>query len=252
VGPEDNWQPTALLLEEAIKTGGPIHGLIIASPSNPTGTVLSDDALRALADTCSKHKITMVSDEIYHGINLVPERPAGTILACMPNAIVINSFSKYYSMTGWRLGWIVCKDAAFRRGLEALLQSLFISAPTLSQHAGVAAFEALDELEGHVVCYRESLQILLKELPQAGFTDFRPPEGGFYLYCKVTDLLGKTACKDSLELSARILEDCAVAITSGLDFDEHRGGEYLRFSFAASPPQIRAACLRLQKWYAGL
>ena len=246
---ETNWQPTVAMLEEQLtsKEGKPLKGLIIASPSNPTGTILSPPELKAICDFCSANSVRMISDEIYHGITIEGENACA--LSYNPHAIVINSFSKYFSMTGWRLGWVVCKDADFNKRMEALLQNLFISAPTLSQQAGVAAFDSEPELQAHVQRYKENAKILSRMLPLAGFTDISRPQGAFYLYCNVEALIAQWGVKDSMDLCKIILSQCAVACTPGLDFDPERGGKYIRFSYAGSSAHMEEACLRLQEWY---
>ena len=147
---ESDWQPTPEMLDEALqKDGGkPIHGLIVASPSNPTGTVLGDERMKHICDWCTKNQVRFISDEIYHGLTL--GRRAVTALSFKPDSVIINSFSKYHCLTGWRVGWMIVKDRTLHTGMEALLQNMFISAPTLSQLAAAAAFDCEDELEAHV------------------------------------------------------------------------------------------------------
>jgi aspartate/methionine/tyrosine aminotransferase len=236
-GPEQRYQPTPELLSAA----GPLDGLIVASPNNPTGTMLSPDGLAALARHCEANGIRLVSDEIYHGI-VYGEVPAATALASSETAIVINSFSKYFSMTGWRLGWAVL-PADLVRAVECLAQNFFISPPTLSQRAAIAVFECRDELEANVRRYAENRALLLRELPKAGFDRLAPADGAFYLYAEVGHLTN-----DSEAFCRRILAELGVAVTPGVDFDPARGGSTLRFSFAGSTATMAEAARRLRGW----
>ena len=238
----DRFQPTPALLDKA-RGEGPIHGLIVASPSNPTGTMLGREELRGLVDYCRDHDIRLISDEIYHGITF--HHRADTAAEFSADTIVINSFSKYFSMTGWRLGWMVVpKD--LMRPVESLAQNLFISAPTLSQVAAVAAFDCRDELEANVARYAANRELLLAELPKAGFTDLAPADGAFYIYADVGHMTN-----DSEEFCRRILNEAGVAVTPGVDFDPERGNRFLRFSFAESEQEIAAAAEALRKWHEG-
>lgn len=238
-GSEDRYQPTPALLEEAMKDG-PIHGLIVASPSNPSGTMLGSAEMKELADFCHRHDIRLISDEIYQGISYghAPE----TMLAHDPDCVVINSFSKYFSMTGWRLGWMVLPEDMLRAG-ECLAQNLFISAPTLSQVAAVAAFDCYDELEANVALYARNRDILLNELPGIGFDNLAPSDGAFYVYADVGNLTN-----DSQAFCAKILRETGVAVTPGLDFDPDRGHRTMRFSFAAGTDDIVGAVAALKAW----
>jgi len=233
---EHKFQPTVELLRAA----GPVAGLIVASPSNPTGTTISGPEMQALADYCAAHGIRLISDEIYHGI--VFEGGSATAAACSDSAIVINSFSKYFSMTGWRLGWMVIPPDMLR-AIECLAQNMFISAPTLSQHAAVAAFECTEELDGHVRRYRENRDLLLRGLPRAGLDRLATPDGAFYLYADVSHLTN-----DSREFCRRMLVEAGVATTPGLDFDRQRGHGTLRISFAGSTAEMAEAVKRLEGW----
>jgi aspartate/methionine/tyrosine aminotransferase len=234
---EDRFQPTIRLLE---KTEGRIDGLIVASPSNPTGTMLTDTELATLSAYCRNRGIRLVSDEIYHGLTYGD--PAATMVKHAPEAIVINSFSKYFSMTGWRLGWMVA-PLDLIRSVECLAQNLTISAPSLSQYAAIEAFECKDELDGNVRRYAENRALLLAELPHAGFEDFAPADGAFYLYADVTNLTN-----DSLDFCGRMLRETGVAITPGIDFDASRGHRYVRFSFAGATQDMAQAAKRLKAW----
>ncbi|CAK0747056.1 Valine--pyruvate aminotransferase [uncultured Gammaproteobacteria bacterium] len=235
-GPESRFQPTVNML--AALDPAP-DGLIIASPSNPTGTMLAEAELRRLAGYCAEHGIRLISDEIYHGLTYGPA--AVTALAADSNAVVVNSFSKYFSMTGWRLGWLVVPDD-LARSVERLAQNLFISAPTLSQIAGVAAFDCAEELNGHVARYARNRELLLHELPAAGFDRLAPADGAFYLYADVSALTN-----DSESLCQRILAETGVAITPGIDFDPTYGRRFVRFSFAGSTETIAEATRRLKR-----
>jgi len=235
-GPEDRFQPTPALLA----TAGPLDGLIVASPANPTGTMLSPAAFRRLHDECRDRGIRFVSDEIYHGITY-DETPT-TAAAFAEDALVINSFSKYFSMTGWRLGWMVA-PVDLLRPIERLAQNLFIAPPTLPQHAAQAAFDCRDELDANVRRYRASRDRLLDLLPRIGFDRLAPPDGAFYLYADVGSLTN-----DSEEFCRRMLAEAGVAATPGRDFDPERGHRYLRFSFAGAAEDIAEAGRRLAAW----
>ena len=239
VGPETNFQPTPEQIDEI---SGDIDGLIIASPSNPTGTMIGADDLRALVSYCEYRGIRLISDEIYHGITY--EEPACSALAFTNDAIVINSFSKYFSMTGWRLGWMVIPDSLVR-AVECLAQNLFISPPTLSQLAAVEAFDCREELDANVEKYARNRELLLAEMPRAGFDRLSNADGAFYLYADVAHLTN-----DSQEFSRRMLEETGVAATSGIDFDPDLGHRYMRFSFARRTEDIAEAISRLRDWLA--
>jgi len=237
VGPETNFQPTPDILD---RVDGPLDGLIVASPSNPTGTMVSREGLQALVGYCAERGIRLVSDEIYHGITY--GEPAQSALACACDAIVVNSFSKYYSMTGWRLGWMVVPEALVRP-MECLAQNLFISPPTVSQHAALAAFDCRDELDGHVARYARNRELLLKELPKAGFGSMASADGAFYLYADVAHMTN-----DSSEFCSRMLAETGVAATPGIDFDPTRGTRYVRFSFSGKTEDMAEAARRLIDW----
>ena len=234
---EHRFQPTPELLD-AVE--GSLHGLIVASPSNPTGTMLDRAAMGALADYCRDRGIRLVSDEIYHGITY--GEPAVSALELDQQALVINSFSKYYSMTGWRLGWMVMPEDLLRP-LECLGQNLFISAPTLSQFAGLAALDCQDVLDGYVAAYARNREVLLRELPKAGFDRLAPADGAFYLYADVAHLTN-----DSEDFCRRMLAETGVAAAPGVDFDPARGNRFLRFSFAGPEVEMVEAARRLQAW----
>jgi aspartate/methionine/tyrosine aminotransferase len=235
-GPAERYQMTLELLREA----GAVDGVIVASPANPTGTMLAPDALAGIARYCRDHGIRLVSDEIYHGI--VYGGTAATALATSDEAFVVNSFSKYFSMTGWRLGWVVLPPD-LRRAVECLAQNLFISPPALAQHAAIAAFECRDELDANVARYAANRALLLEELPKAGFERFAPADGAFYLYADVAHLTN-----DSPEFCRRMLRETGVACTPGIDFDPLRGHASLRISFAGSTATVAEAARRLIAW----
>src|SRR5579885_2379064 len=236
-GPDTHFQPTPELLERA---GGRIGGLIVASPSNPTGSMLDRAALAALVEYCRARGIRLISDEIYHGIVYAGE--AASAAALDETAVVVNSFSKYFSMTGWRLGWmIVPPDLA--RAVECLAQNLFISPPTLPQLAAEAVFGCREELDAHVARYRRNRDLLLAELPKAGLAHFAPPDGAFYLYTDIGHLTN-----DSEDLCRRLLAEAGVAATPGVDFDRSRGHRYLRLSYAGSTAAMAEAAERLIAW----
>jgi aspartate/methionine/tyrosine aminotransferase len=239
-GPEHRFQPSLAELDRIIALSGPLDGLIVASPSNPTGTMLSAAELAALAAGCEARGIRLVSDEIYHGIEY--GLPSATAAACSASAITINSFSKYFSMTGWRLGWMVVPTELIRP-IECLAQNMVISAPTLSQLAAVAAFDCHDELQDNLRRYAANRAVLLSGLPEAGFDRLAPADGAFYIYADVSD-----RTPDSAAFCQRMLADTAVAATPGIDFDPERGHRFVRFSFAGSTEEMVEACRRLKAW----
>ncbi len=236
-GPETGFQPTVAMLEALDK---PIKGLIVASPANPTGTMLSRAQLTELADWCTRNGVRLVSDEIYHGLTYGTE--AVTAAAISPDALVVNSFSKYFSMTGWRLGWMVLPEALVR-SVECLAQNLFISAPTLSQMAAVAAFDCTEELDRHVARYARNRELLLRELPKAGFDRIAPADGAFYVYADVSAMTD-----DSEAFCKRLLAETGIAATPGIDFDPARGRRFMRFSFAGAEETMAEAARRLIAW----
>ena len=237
VGPDTNFQPTTKLIDDL---DGPLDGLIIASPSNPTGTMIDADGLQALYTYCVDHEIRMISDEIYHGITY--DVPAETVAKFGPDAIIVNSFSKYFSMTGWRLGWMVVPPE-LTRPVECLAQNLFISPPVISQHAGIAVFNCTDELDRHVITYAKNRELLLRELPKAGFDKLASADGAFYIYADVSAMTN-----DSTSFCQQMLAETGVAATPGPDFDPTRGHQFIRFSFARDTEDMRAAAAKLIAW----
>lgn len=238
-GPETRFQPTPALLDQI---DGKLDGLIVASPSNPTGTMLGAEELRALSDYCRDRGMRLISDEIYHGITY--GQPGVSALRFDKNVVAINSFSKYFSMTGWRVGWMVVPPDLLR-SIECLAQNLFISAPTLSQFGAGAAFDCTEELNANVARYAENRQILLSALPRAGFDRLAPVDGAFYVYADISNLTN-----DSEVFCRRMLEETGVAATPGTDFDQGRGNAYVRFSFSGPAAGITEAAERLQHWMA--
>lgn len=210
----------------------PLAGILVMSPANPSGTMMSPQALAALGETCRRLGLWFISDEIYHGLTY--EGPAATALAFDDDAVVINSFSKYYCMTGWRVGWMVVPEALVRP-IERLSQSLYISVPYLSQVAAEAAFEATEELELIKAGYAANRAMLLEGLPRIGLPDFLPVDGAFYVYVDI----GRYT-NDSMVFCRELLEREGVATTPGPDFDPARGHRYLRISFAGTQDDCRA------------
>jgi aspartate/methionine/tyrosine aminotransferase len=232
------FQPDLALLERE----PPPEGLIIASPANPTGSMLQPGELARIGAWCRANAVRLVADEIYHGITY--DRPASSVLATAPEAIVVNSFSKFFCMTGWRLGWLVLPPDLVDP-VTRLAQNLFISAPTLSQHAALGAFEAVGELSARVTSYRENRDRLQTALATVGLTPAAPPDGAFYLYLDISRF-----SPDSAALAGRILAETGVAVTPGLDFDRTRGRSFIRLSFASDKAVIDEAAERLTAWFA--
>jgi len=220
------------------------QGVIIASPANPTGTIIPASELAAIADVAKAKGIRIISDEIYHGLSYGPE--IHSMLEYAPDAYVVNSFSKYFSMAPWRLGWLVSPpDMARRTG--AYIGNLFLTAPSLSQHAGLVAMDQREELEGHVEVYRRNRELMLEALPKLGLERIAPPDGAFYIYADVSRFTD-----DSLAFCLKLLEDTGVATAPGVDFDPVDGKHHMRFSFALSTPEIEEALGRLVPWFRAL
>ncbi len=216
------------------------HGLIIASPANPTGSIMPEDAFRDLAQFCDKNGIRLISDEIYHGITYGPKVSVASAIS--DSAIVVNSFSKYFSMTGWRMGWLVIPED-LKRPMECLAQNLFISPPTVAQYGALFAIDCKDELDANVARYARNRTVLLEHLPELGFEKFAPADGAFYIYADIAGL-----SDNSEEFCRRLLHEAGVAITPGIDFDPFHGRHFVRFSFAGSTADMEEACARLKKW----
>jgi aspartate/methionine/tyrosine aminotransferase len=232
-GAESRFQPTVAMLD---KLDPPPHGLIFASPCNPVGSMLHADEFAALARWCVDHDVRLISDEIYHGLTY-GETPVTA--ADIPGAIVINSFSKYFSMTGWRVGWMVLPEELIRP-VECLAQNFFISAPHVSQIAAAAAFDCHTELQRNIEAYRRSRSFLLQALPQAGFDRLSPAEGAFYIFADVS-----ARTPDAADLCARMLSQAGIAAAPGVDFDRLRGSHFIRFSYCGPEADMRIAPERL-------
>ena len=236
-GPETRYQPTPALLDQL---DPPPDGLIVASPCNPAGTMLAPEELEALATWCTVNGVRLVSDEIYHGLHY--SRPIATAAAYSDSAIVVNSFSKYFSMTGWRVGWLALPEDLVRP-VECLAQNLFISAPHISQVVAEAAFDCTEELQANVARYRRSRDHLLATLPAAGFPSFAAADGAFYVYADIAD-----RTNDSLAFCQRMLAEAGIAASSGIDFDRTRGHTTMRFSYCGPEADMIAATDRLRTW----
>lgn len=233
------WRATASLISQA----DDIQGALVASPSNPTGSMLDLASLRAIIETCQSKGASFISDEIYHGLHYAA--PAHTALEISDDVVVINSFSKYFSMTGWRIGWMVVPEDLVRV-VERLAQNFFICPAHISQVAALAAMDAVEECEANLAVYRRNREILLNELPKAGFHKLAPCDGAFYLYAQVDHLTD-----DSRGFCKRMLAEAGVAATPGDDFDPRRGNEFLRFSFARSTDDMVEGAKRLKTWLKG-
>jgi aspartate/methionine/tyrosine aminotransferase len=238
-GPDSRWALDGAAIARA-HAQTPLAGVLLMSPANPSGTVVTPEALAELTDTCRTLGLKLISDEIYHGLTY--GAPAETALRFDDDAIVVNSFSKYWCMTGWRIGWLVMPEG-MERTVERLAQNLFISAPLLSQIAAEAALDAKEELENVRAIYARNRALLLDALPKSGMDQFLPPDGAFYLYADVGRFTN-----DSPEFARALLEEAGVAATPGNDFDRTRGHRYLRFSFAGAEAEIIEAVARIKKW----
>ncbi|HRC25800.1 MAG TPA: aminotransferase class I/II-fold pyridoxal phosphate-dependent enzyme [Alphaproteobacteria bacterium] len=241
-GPETNYQPTPERLDRAIAEGGRIDGLILCSPSNPCGTMISPQDLKALCAWCEANEVRLISDEVYHGITY--EDPAETVLRFTDGAIVLNSFSKYFAMTGWRLGWLVLPEDLCAP-VKALAENLFVSPPTLAQHVAWKIFDHTDVLDGYVATYRRNRDILRAGLEDAGIGKFARPQGAFYIYADIGE-----GPLDSAAFCARLLDEAGVSVTPGLDFDIRRGRQTIRLCYAGPTADIEEAVRRLKAWAA--
>ncbi len=235
--PENRYQPVA-----ADFAGQDLRGLLVASPANPSGTMLDRPALSALTDACAANDMSFISDEIYHGIEY--DKKAVTALEVTDDCYVINSFSKYFSMTGWRVGWMVVPEDQVRV-VERIAQNMFICAPHASQIAALAAMDCDDELQANLAVYRRNRDLMIDGLKDAGFTDIAPPDGAFYVYADVSRFTD-----DSRAFAAEILDKAGVAVTPGLDFDPARGHKTLRFSYARSTADMEEGIARLKAFMA--
>ncbi|HEY2751617.1 pyridoxal phosphate-dependent aminotransferase [Phenylobacterium sp.] len=234
-GAEVRYQLTAASVAEL---DPPPVGLIIASPANPTGTIIAAEELAAIAKVCRDRNIRIISDEIYHGLSYVD--PARSMLEFEPEAFVVSSFSKYFSMVGWRLGWLLAPKARLSRA-RAFVGNMFLTAPSLSQHAGLAALDCREELEGHVQVYARNRQLLLDALPDLGLSAIAPPDGAFYIYANIAHLTD-----DSLAFCKSLLRETGVATAPGVDFDPVAGHHFFRMSFAVSTSQVEEAIARMR------
>jgi len=236
---ETRWAPGV----EDVKGRG-LDGLLVASPANPTGTMLAPQDLASLLKACKQEGVRFISDEIYHELTWQEQggQEQATALQFDPDAVVINSFSKYYCMTGWRVGWMVVPENMIRP-LECLSQNLYISTPAISQYAALAAFEAREELDQRKAVYAQNREFLMNELPRIGIDKFTPVDGAFYIYADVSKFTN-----DSLDFTSRMVKEAGVATTTGLDFDPKEGNRHIRMSFAGSPQEMREAVKRLKVW----
>ena len=238
---QTRFQPTVAMLAEL---DPPVQGVIVASPDNPTGTVIPPSELAAIARWCDAHGVRLVSDEVYHGLVYPGAPETSCAWQTSRNAVVVNSFSKYYAMTGWRLGWLLV-PAELRRAVDRLTGNFTICPPVLPQHAAVAAFtpEAIAEADGHLHHYAANRETLTAGLRQLGLTRLAPADGAFYIYADVSDFTG-----DSLRFCGALLADTGLAIAPGVDFDTVRGNSFVRLSFAGPSGDIDEALRRLGPW----
>lgn len=240
-GPQTRYQPTAAMLD-AIDP--PIDGVIVASPANPTGTVIPPTDLAEIASWCDATGVRLVSDEVYHGLVYDDAPPTSCAWQTSRNAVVVNSFSKYFAMTGWRLGWLLVPPA-LRRAVARLTGNFTICPPVLSQYAATSAFtpEAIAEADGHLRHYGANRRLLLDGLRYIGIDRVAPTDGAFYVYADVSDYTA-----DSLEFSSKLLDDTGVAIAPGIDFDTARGSSFVRLSFAGPTVDIEEGVRRIGGW----
>jgi aspartate/methionine/tyrosine aminotransferase len=237
-GPAEHYQLTAAAI--AALDPAPA-GLIVASPANPTGSIIAGDELARIADICRIRNIQIIADEIYHGLSYVGPQP--TMLAHAPEAMVINSFSKYWSMAGWRLGWLLVPTPHIETA-RAYIGNLFLTPPSLSQHAGLVAMDEHDVLEDHIAVYRRNRERMLAAMPGLGLKTIAPPDGAFYIWADIGHLTD-----DSVGFCERLLRDTGVATAPGVDFDPVEGHRFMRFSFAVSTPEIEEAIRRMELWF---
>ncbi len=243
-GPRTRFQPTAEMLAAL---DPPVKGVIVASPANPTGTVIEPAELAAIATWCDANGVRLISDEVYHGLVYPGAPDTSCAWQTSRNAVVANSFSKYFAMTGWRLGWLLV-PAELRRAVDCLTGNFTICPPVLPQYAAVAAFapESVAEAEGHLRHYAANREILVTGLRTLGITRVAPPDGAFYVYADISDLTA-----DSLTFCERLLAETGLAIAPGVDFDTVRGGSFVRLSFAGPTGDIHEALRRLEPWLNG-
>ncbi|HJV41055.1 pyridoxal phosphate-dependent aminotransferase [Caulobacter sp.] len=239
-GPEDRFQLTAKHLAELEPAPA---GVIVASPANPTGTIIAPEELEAIARVCRERGVRIISDEIYHGLSYTGRTPS--MLEFAPDALIVNSFSKYFSMAGWRLGWLLTPKGEDLERARAYVGNLFLTAPSLSQHAGLAAMDCIDELEGHIDVYRANRELMLEALPGLGLRKIAPPDGAFYIWADIGHLTD-----DSLSFCKQLLKDTGVCTAPGVDFDPVEGNRFIRFSFAVSTAEVEEALRRITPWFA--
>ncbi|MBU3751593.1 MAG: pyridoxal phosphate-dependent aminotransferase [Mycobacterium sp.] len=240
-GAQTRFQPTVAMLAEL---DPPVKGVIVASPANPTGTVIAASELAAITGWCDANGVRLISDEVYHGLVYPGAPPTSCAWETSRNAVVVNSFSKYFAMTGWRLGWLLV-PAELRRTVDCLTGNFTICPPVLSQYAAVAAFtpEGIAEAEGHLHHYAANRETLIAGLRQLGLRRLAPADGAFYVYADVSDFTS-----DSLRFCERLLAETGVAIAPGIDFDPGRGNSFVRLSFAGPAGDIDEALRRLGRW----
>jgi aspartate/methionine/tyrosine aminotransferase len=243
-GPETRFQPTVPMLAEL---DPPVQGVVVASPANPSGTVIPPAELAAIASWCDESGVRLISDEIYHGLVYEGAPPTSCAWQTSRNAVVVNSFSKYFAMTGWRLGWLLVPPE-LRRAVDCLTGNFTICPPVLSQYAAVAAFtpEAIEEAEGHLHQYAVNRRMLLDGLREIGIDRLAPTDGAFYVYADVSDFT-----TDSMAICSKLLADTGVAIAPGIDFDTVHGSSFVRLSFAGPAHDIEEALLRMGVWLQG-
>ena len=232
-----SYQPTVEKLDKIKKN---IKGIVMASPANPTGSTIKTDDLKKIANWCKKNKVTIISDEIYHGVEY--NKPSETILRYNKDAIVINSFSKYFSMTGWRLGWLVAPKIIIST-IEKLSMSLFLCPPTFSQLIAIKAFDDYDVLNKNVLIYKKNRDVLINSFEEMGFSKYAPPDGAFYLYINVSKITN-----DSTKFAIKLLKEAGVSSTPGKDFDYKLGSKFIRFSYAGSNKEVIEGAKRIRNW----
>ena len=239
-GPEDRFQLTAQHLAELDPAPA---GVIVASPANPTGTIIAPEELEAIAKVCRERGIRIISDEIYHGLSYAGRTPS--MLEFAPDALIVNSFRMYFCLAGGRLGWLLTRAGEDLERARAYVGNLFLTAPSLAQHAGLAAMDCLDELEGHIAVYRRNRELMLEALPALGLRKIAPPDGAFYIWADIGHLTD-----DSLNFCKDLLRDTGVCTAPGVDFDPVEGHRFIRFSFAVSTPEVEEALRRITPWFA--
>ncbi|MEM7570047.1 MAG: aminotransferase class I/II-fold pyridoxal phosphate-dependent enzyme [Pseudomonadota bacterium] len=238
-GPDSRYQLTANILKQRAMHA---QGVLISSPANPTGSIVAPDELERIAAHCQETGKPIISDEIYHQLSY--DVPTRSMLEYAPGAVVVNSFSKYFCMPGWRLGWLVAPPHLCD-AVTAYMGNFFLTAPSIAQAAGHAALGETDELDGHLETYRHNRALLLKVLPELGLTRIAPPDGAFYIYADISHLTD-----DSKAFCFELLEDTGVATAPGVDFDPVNGHHFMRLSFAVTPDEIEEAIARLRPWFA--